>query len=119
MEVMAVAVHPVTAAERARRTRVYEEALASVRLEGFELDEQVKGLYRRYISGELTLAAVGSAIDELDDREFGPIRRQWRRFQMISILPERDQKAVVRLVSSLVAAGALRKNGSLGEHNGR
>ena len=42
-----------------------------MRLEGFELDERVKGLYQRYISGELTLAEVGSAIDELDDREFG------------------------------------------------
>ena len=73
METMAVATHPITAAERARRTRVYEEALASVRLEGFEIDEPVKGLYQRYISGELTLAEVGSAIDELDDREFGPV----------------------------------------------
>ena len=32
----------MTAAERDRRTRVYEEALASIRLEGFELDEQVR-----------------------------------------------------------------------------
>lgn len=43
------------------------------RLEGFELDEEVNALYQRYIDGELTLAAVGSAIDELDDREFGPV----------------------------------------------
>ena len=63
----------MTKAERARRTAVYEEALASVRLEGFDLDEQAKALYRRYIDGELTLAEVGSAIDELDDREFGPV----------------------------------------------
>jgi hypothetical protein len=42
---------PVTAAGRARRTRVYEEALAAIRLEGFELDEQVKALYGRYIVG--------------------------------------------------------------------
>lgn len=45
-------------------------------------------------------------------------RRQWKRFQMISTLPERDQKAVIRLINSLVAAGASRKNGSMGEHNG-
>ena len=70
---MALATHPITSAERARRTRVYEEARASVRLEGFELDEQVEALYQRYMSGELTLAEVGSAIDELDDREFGPV----------------------------------------------
>ena len=69
---MALAIRPITEAERARRTRVYDEALASVRLEGFELDERAKALYQRYIAGELTLAEVGSAIDELDDREFGP-----------------------------------------------
>lgn len=73
IEDMALATDIVTASERARRTRVYEEALASIRLEGFELDEQVKALYGRYISGELTLAEVGSAIDELDTREFGPV----------------------------------------------
>lgn len=70
---MALAADEITAAERARRARVYEEALASVRLEGFELDEQVKALHGRYISGELTLAEVGCAIDELDAREFGPV----------------------------------------------
>jgi hypothetical protein len=70
---MALAIHPIMAAERARRIRVYEEAVASIRLEGFELDEEVKALYQRYINGELTLAEVGSAIDELDDREFGPV----------------------------------------------
>jgi hypothetical protein len=59
--------------ERARRTRVYEEALASIRLEGFELDEQSTALYRRYIDGKLTLLEVRSAIDELDDQEFGPL----------------------------------------------
>ena len=73
IESMAVATHPITAAERARRVRVYEEALASVRLEGFELDEQVKALYQRYIHGQMTLAEVGSAIDGLNDREFGPV----------------------------------------------
>jgi hypothetical protein len=46
------ATHPITAAERDRRIRVYEEALASIRLEGFDLDEQAQGLYQRYIDGE-------------------------------------------------------------------
>jgi len=51
-----------------------------------------------------------------DDSE---ARRMWKRFQMVSVLPERDQKAVIRLINSLVAVGASRKNGSVGEHNGR
>jgi hypothetical protein len=45
--------------------------------------------------------------------------RQWKRFQMISTLPERDRKAVVRLINSSVAAGASRRIGSVGERNGR
>jgi transcriptional regulator with XRE-family HTH domain len=43
-----------------------------------------------------------------DDSE---ARRQWKRFQMISTLPERDQKAVVRLINSLVAAVPAHRNG--------
>ena len=46
-------------------------------------------------------------------------RRHWKKFQMISTLPERDQKAVVRLINSLVAAGASRRSGSMGEHHVR
>ena len=47
-------------------------------------------------------------------------RRQWKRFQMIATLPERDQKAVVRLIHSLVAASSSRRNGhsSPGDRHG-
>jgi hypothetical protein len=37
-----------------------------------------------------------------DDAE---ARRMWKRFQMVATLPERDQKAVIRLINSLVAVG--------------
>lgn len=46
-------------------------------------------------------------------------RRQWKRFQMVSSLPERDQKAVIRLINSLVAAVPARRVGSQGERNAR
>ncbi len=45
-------------------------------------------------------------------------RRQWKRFQLISTLPERDQKAVVRLINSLVAAVPANRN-TTGERNAR
>ena len=35
-----------------------------------------------------------------DDSE---ARRMWKRFQMVTTLPERDQKAIIRLVNSLIA----------------
>jgi transcriptional regulator with XRE-family HTH domain len=59
--------------------------------------------------------ALGVTTDELlgvrppkvervnDDSE---ARRMWKRFQMVSALPERDQKAIIRLVNSLVANNA-------------
>ncbi|MBM3790270.1 MAG: helix-turn-helix transcriptional regulator [Acidobacteria bacterium] len=59
--------------------------------------------------------ALGVTTDELlgvrppkverfnDDSE---ARRMWKRFQMVSALPERDQKAIIRLVNSLVANSA-------------
>ena len=33
-------------------------------------------------------------------------RRLWRRFRQIATLPEKDQKAVIRLINSLVSVGA-------------
>jgi hypothetical protein len=33
-------------------------------------------------------------------------RRMWKRFQLIATLPERDQKAIIRLVNSLIASSA-------------
>ena len=33
-------------------------------------------------------------------------RRMWKRFQMVTTLPERDQKAIIRLVNSLIAGSA-------------
>jgi transcriptional regulator with XRE-family HTH domain len=36
-----------------------------------------------------------------DDSE---ARRMWKRFQRVSTLPERDQKAIIRLVNSLLAS---------------
>jgi hypothetical protein len=36
----------------------------------------------------------------------GEARRTWKRFQMVASLPERDQKAVIRLINSLATVSA-------------
>ena len=41
-----------------------------------------------------------------DDSE---ARRMWKRFQRVTSLPERDQKAVLRLINSLVSVSAGRR----------
>lgn len=38
-------------------------------------------------------------------------RRMWKRFQMVATLPERDQKAVIRLIHSLASGGRQRRVG--------
>jgi transcriptional regulator with XRE-family HTH domain len=40
-----------------------------------------------------------------DDSE---ARRMWKRFQMVAVLPERDQKAVIRLIHSLAGSATAR-----------
>lgn len=46
-----------------------------------------------------------------DDSE---ARRLWKRFRHVATLPERDQKAVIRLINSLVSLTASRRTASAG-----
>jgi transcriptional regulator with XRE-family HTH domain len=39
-------------------------------------------------------------------------RRLWKRFQRMASLPERDQRAVIRLINSLASAGVRQHNGN-------
>jgi transcriptional regulator with XRE-family HTH domain len=48
------------------------------------------------------------AISNDDDPE---TRRLWKRFQMVTQLPEKDQRAVIRLINSLAAVTAPRQEG--------
>lgn len=41
--------------------------------------------------------------------------RLWKRFQVLTQLPEKDQRAVISLINSLAAIATPRRNGSSGE----
>ena len=41
-------------------------------------------------------------------------RRTWKRFQMVASLPERDQKAVIRLINSLAIVSAGKRTAQAG-----
>lgn len=56
------------------RAHEIKNALASVRLEGLEPSEEAKAIYQRYVDGSLTSEDMGRAIDQLLDREYGPVR---------------------------------------------
>jgi hypothetical protein len=59
---------------REKRASEIANALASVRMEGLEPSDEAKAIFQRYVDGLLTSEAMGRAIDELLDREYGPVR---------------------------------------------
>ena len=64
----------ITAAERGKRLNEVRQALASVRLEGLDPGEAAKAIFQRYVDGVSTAEEMGRAIDQLLDREYGPVR---------------------------------------------
>ena len=64
----------ITELTRAERALQIDDALATVRMEGLEPSAEALRIYQRYVDGELTIKQMGLAIDELLDREYGPVR---------------------------------------------
>ena len=66
---------PVTTIDRTRtqRAREVENALATVRMEGLEPSEEAKSIFQRYADGDLTLKEMGCAVDQLAERQYGPV----------------------------------------------
>jgi Antitoxin VbhA len=60
--------------ERTRRLQQVENARASVRIEGLEASPDGEAIFQRYVEGQMTLAEMGAALDELHDRQYGPVR---------------------------------------------
>ncbi len=59
---------------RTQREREVANALASVRMEGLEPSAEAKGIFQRYVEGEVSLKEMGRAVDKLLDRQYGPVR---------------------------------------------
>ena len=57
-----------------QRAREIDNALASVRMEGLEPSDEAKAIFQRYVDGVSTAEEMGRAIDQLLDREYGPVR---------------------------------------------
>jgi Antitoxin VbhA len=60
--------------ERARRVQYVENTLATLRIEGLEIDAETRAIFERYIDQEITLEELGAVIDELNNRDYGPVR---------------------------------------------
>ena len=58
------------------------------------------------ISTDELLGVKAPKVERIHDD--GEARRTWKRFQMVATLPERDQKAVIRLINSLASVSGKR-----------
>jgi hypothetical protein len=58
---------------RIQREREVENALASVRMEGLEPSAEARDIFQRYVEGDLTLKEMGHTVDQLLDRQYGPV----------------------------------------------
>ena len=52
----------ITEEERARRREAIDTARASVRLEGFILDDKSEALFARYVDGEMSRSELNAAV---------------------------------------------------------
>jgi Antitoxin VbhA len=59
---------------RLQREREVENALASVRMEGLEPPAEAKSVFQRYVNGDLSLEEMDRAVDQLLERQYGPVR---------------------------------------------
>ena len=59
---------------RIQREREVENALASVRMEGLEPSAEARDIFQRYVDGDLTLEEMARTVDQLLDRQYGPVR---------------------------------------------
>jgi Antitoxin VbhA len=66
--------HPISQEERTKREEDYRQAMASLRLEGLAPGVEASVIFQRYVDGELTLEHMGTEIDKLHERRFGPVR---------------------------------------------
>ena len=58
------------------------------------------------VSADELLGLKPPRVERVNDD--GETKRLWKRFQMVTALPEKDQRAVIRLINSLAAVGTPR-----------
>ncbi len=64
---------PITDQERETRLDVIDQAAATNRLEGLESSPEARNIFARFADGQLTLEEMGSEIEALNERKYGPL----------------------------------------------
>ena len=59
--------------ERTKRQKALVDTLANLRIENLHLDDESKCIFQRHVDGKIGLDEFRAAIDELNERRFGPV----------------------------------------------
>ena len=59
--------------ERAKREQALVAMVAHLRIENLHLDEELERLFQRHVNGEIADEELDAAIDDLNERRFGPL----------------------------------------------
>jgi hypothetical protein len=70
---MAATLTQIGERERAKRQQALVNTVANLRIENLHLDEESKGIFQRHVDGEMGFQEFRAAIDELNERRFGPV----------------------------------------------
>ena len=64
---------PISAQERVKRQQALNAAVAHLRIEDLHLGNDLKGVFQRHVDGEFDDEELAAAIDDLNERRFGPL----------------------------------------------
>lgn len=70
---MTIGQPPITEQELKARKTALAESAATNRLEGLEAEPEAELIFERYANGEIDFDEMGSAIDALNEQQFGPV----------------------------------------------
>ena len=74
---MATIATPISDQERVKRKQALVSTIANLRIEDLHLDDESKHIFQRHVDGEISFEEFRTAIDELNERRFGPVSVSW------------------------------------------
>ena len=70
---MATTAVPIGAQERVKRAQALVSTIANLLIEDLHLDDESKRIFQRHVDDEIGFEEFRAAIDELNERRFGPV----------------------------------------------
>jgi hypothetical protein len=65
--------HPISAQEQEKRQQALVATVAHLRIEDLHLDNDLERIFQQHVDGEIADDELAAAIDELNERRFGPL----------------------------------------------